>query len=147
MYFDDEMQIYNPNADCYMNYSELNEPIYLDQDKDVGFSVPEDNEAFDYFKSRPSIKKPIGERISVINENKSKCLWKMILHCNYDQSLEKKNIISHDIVYFEHTRNGGLISSTLADPKSYLKEFNSGASLSYECFWELTPKVASEFGP
>lgn len=55
----------------------------------------------------------------------------MILHCTYHQSLEKKNIISHDIVYFEHTKKGGLISSTLSDRQSYLKEFESGASISY----------------
>ena len=49
-------------------------------------------------------------------------------------------IKSHDIVYIEHTKNQGYISSTLAEPVvNYLKE-TKDTTLSYECLWELIPK-------
>ena len=62
----------------------------------------------------------------MINENKPKCLWKFIQHCRYEDSLKKDKIKSHDIVFFQHTKNKGLVASTLAQQQYYLKEI-SGA--------------------
>ena len=61
----------------------------------------------------------------------------------------KDKIKSHDIVYFQHTKNQGLIASTLAQQRYYLKELkeDSDQGVSYECFWELIPKEGNEFGP
>jgi hypothetical protein len=70
------------------------------------------------------IKKPNEKRISIINENKSKCLWKFIEHCTYEQYVNKEKIKSHDIVYFEHTKLKGCISSSLNGEQYYLKETN-----------------------
>jgi len=52
-------------------------------------------------------------------------------------------------VYFQHTKNKGLIASTLAQQKYYLKELKESTeqSVSYECFWELIPKTGNELGP
>lgn len=66
-------------------------------------------------------------------------MWKFIQHCSFDQFTSKSKIKSHDVVYFKHTKEGGLVSSTLSKPAQYyLKE--SGKGLYYECFWELIPK-------
>lgn len=83
----------------------------------------------------------------MINENKSKCLWKFIQHCSYEEYNEKQSIKPHDIVYFMHTKEKGLVSSTLDMPiKNYLKEHNKKI-VSYDCFWELIPKPNDdEFG-
>ena len=91
----------------------------------------------------------MSKRINVINENKSKCLWKFIQHCRFEDSKTKKKIKSHDIVYFQHTKNKGLIASTLANQRYYLKEFKdkNDQTVSYECFWELIPKQGNYFGP
>ena len=62
------------------------------------------------------------KRTSIINENKSKCLWKFIQHCTGEQFDQKNKIKSHDIVYFEHTKNKGCISSSLKGDQYYLKE-------------------------
>lgn len=88
----------------------------------------------------------------MVNENRPKCLWKFILHCTYELSLRKDKIKSHEIVYFRHTRHGGLIASTLARQNYYLKEHTDIAQCgkcpeSSECFWELVPKKVNEFGP
>jgi hypothetical protein len=52
-------------------------------------------------------------------------------------------------VFFQHTKNKGLVASTLPDQKYYLKELQETNSEgpSYECFWELIPKEVNEFGP
>lgn len=53
---------------------------------------------------------------------------------------------SHDIVYFEHTKKKGCISSSLAGDKYYLKE-TIDQKQSFESFWELIPKDTNELGP
>lgn len=53
-----------------------------------------------YVEKRPLIKKPVEKRIAIINENKSKCYWKFILHTPYENFEQKSKIKSHDIVYF-----------------------------------------------
>lgn len=104
-----------------MNFSEFNIPIYLDIDEDLN-PVPPGHPFYSFAAERPSIKKPEDKRIPIVNENKSKCLWKFIQHCSYDEYNSKNKIKSHDIVYFKHTKAGGLVSSTLAKPtKYYLK--------------------------
>lgn len=97
-------------------------------------------------KNRPSIKQANEKRTSIINENKSKCLWKFIEHCKSDQYYNKSKVKSHDIVYFEHTKNKGCISSSLAGDKYYLKE-TFDQKQSFESFWELIPKDTNELGP
>ena len=63
--------------------------------------------------------------------------------------MKKDKIKSHDIVYFQHTKEKGLIASTLAQQKYYLKELrsNTDEGVSYQCFWELIPKEGNESGP
>jgi hypothetical protein len=60
-----------------MNFSDANNPIYLDIDFNLR-SVEPDHSFYEYSAQRPSIKKPEDVRISIVNENKSKCLWKFI---------------------------------------------------------------------
>ena len=78
--------------------------------------------AYDYKNVRPAIKMAKEKRTSIINENKSKCLWKLIQHCTGEKYDQKNKIKSHDIVYFEHTKNKGCISSSLKGDQYYLKE-------------------------
>ena len=148
IYYDDCLRIHHVGSDCYMNFPDTDVSIILDRPYDVAQFTPEDP-GFSYFENRPSIKKPVRPRINVINENKSKCLWKFIQHCRYEDSKKKDKIKSHDIVYFQHTKNQGLIASTLAQQRYYLKELkeDSDQGVSYECFWELIPKEGNEFGP
>ena len=40
------------------------------------------------------------------------------------ESLKKDKIKSHDIVFFQHTKNLGLVASTLAQQQYYLKEIS-----------------------
>jgi len=84
--------------------------------------LPEGDEGWEYVKNRPTIQKPEERRISIINENKSKCLWKFVQHCSFEQYENLEKIKSHDIVYFKHTRNEGCISSSLNGEQYYLKE-------------------------
>lgn len=121
-----------------MNFAETEQAIFLDTDLGLK-EVPQEHPFFEFSSIRPSIKKPINTRIPIVNENKDKCLWKFIQHCSYKEYTTTAKIKSHDIVYFKHTKKGGLVSSTLAKPtKYYLKE--NGSNLFYECFWELIPK-------
>lgn len=90
-------------------------------------------------QKRPSIKKPAAKRISIINENKSKCYWKFILHTTYENFEQKSKIKSHDIVYFEHTKKQGMISAALSTKDFYLKESDE-KQVYFECFWELIPQ-------
>ncbi len=60
-----------------MNFSDANNPIYLDIDFNLR-SVEPDHPFYEYSAQRPSIKKPEDVRISIVNENKSLCLWKFI---------------------------------------------------------------------
>lgn len=145
IYFDDELLIYHVSTDCFMNFAENDRPIYLDTPYPLS-PLPEADAGWDLVRSRPVIKKPNEKRISIINENKSKCLWKFIEHCTYEQYVNKEKIKSHDIVYFEHTKNKGCISSSLNGEQYYLKETNDQRQ-SFECFWELIPNEVNELGP
>lgn len=124
IYYDDCLRIYHPKTDCYMNFPDTEVSIIFDREYEVAQFEREDL-GYEFSQDRPSIKKPEGRRINVINENKPKCLWKFIQHCRYDDSLKKDKIKSHDIVYFQHTKEKGLIASTLAQKKYYLKELRS----------------------
>ena len=73
-------------------------------------------------------------------------MWKFIEHCTGAQYDDKKKIKSHDIVYFEHTRNKGCISSSLRGDKYFLKE-TVDKKPSFESYWELIPKDINELGP
>ena len=122
IYYDDPLQIYHPGSDCFTNFVEADTPIFLD-DYFSHQEIPENHEFKPFEKQRPYIKKPKNMRVPIINENKSKCLWKFIQHCTSDEYQEKEKIKSHDIVYFEHTKKKGLVSSTLSEPiQYYLKE-------------------------
>jgi len=103
-----------------MNFPDTEVSIIFDRPYEVAAFEKEDR-GYDLAKERPSIKKPVGRRINVINENKPKCLWKFIQHCRYEDSLKKDKIKSHDIVYFQHTKYKGLVASTLAQQQYYLK--------------------------
>ena len=83
--------------------------------------VKEKRQVFKYFQERPKIKKPIGVRIPIINEKNSKCLWKFIHHCSYNYYISKQQIKCHDIVYFQHISQKGLVASTLANKNYSLK--------------------------
>jgi len=105
-----------------MNFEEKNKEIYLDTKPTLN-PLPEDDVlSISYLKNRPAIKTPNDIRTAIINENKSKNLWKFIEHCKADQYDNKEKIKSHDIVYFEHTKNKGCISSSLDGNNYYLKE-------------------------
>ena len=109
-----------------MNFADKDDPIHLDADYNVE-EIPVDHLFNEYSNARPIIKKPAQNRIPIINENKSKCLWKFINHCSYEEFNSKNKIKSHDIVYFQHTKLGGLVSSTLSKPiRYYLKEGGKG---------------------
>lgn len=73
-------------------------------------------------------------------------MWKFIEHCTCEQYEQKNKIKSHDIVYFEHTKNKGCISSSLLGGRYYLKE-TVDSKPSFESFWELIPKDINEKGP
>ena len=131
-----------------MNFDEKEEPVALDIQEALQ-EIPESHPCRVFSDLRPSIKRPQNFRIAIINENKSKCLWKFIQHCTAEEYSNKEKIKSHDIVYFKHTKKDeeSLISTSISEPiKSYLKE-NPNSSLSYECFWELIPKEVNQFGP
>jgi len=99
IYYDDCLRIHHVESDCYMNFPNTDSSIIFDRPYDVAKFEKEDP-GYEYAENRPSIKKPVGRRINVINENKSKCLWKFIQHCRYADSNAKETIKSHDIVYF-----------------------------------------------
>jgi hypothetical protein len=123
-----------------MNFPDTEVSIIFDRPYEVA-KFDEADKGYQFAKDRPSIKKPVGRRINVINENKPKCLWKFIQHCRYEDTLKKDKIKSHDIVYFQHTKNFGLVASKLAQQQYYLKEVDGPDEVvSYECFWELIPK-------
>jgi hypothetical protein len=145
IYFDDALLIFHDGADCFMNFAENDTPIKLDKDFEIAQAEKGSIEET-YIQKRPFIKKPVETRISVINENKSKCYWKFILHTPYESFEQKGKIKSHDIVYFEHTKNKGLISSSLSGTDYYLKE-SPEHSLFFDCFWELIPQEVSELEP
>jgi hypothetical protein len=83
VYYDDCLQLYHVKSDCYVNFPpDTESPAFLDK----SFRLVEPGKkdpSHKYFQERPKIKKPNGVRISIINENKSKCLWKFISHCSY----------------------------------------------------------------
>ena len=62
--------------------------------------IPEDHSFKKFSSERPIIKKPVDTRIPIINESKSKCLWRLKQHCSYEEYQKKNLIKSHDIVYF-----------------------------------------------
>ena len=118
IFYDDPLQIFHVGSDCYTNFLESEDCIYLDSDE-RSVKLEEECDFKTFEKQRPLIKKPKNIRIPVINENKSKCLWKFIQHCSYNEYNEKNKIKSHDIVKFMHTKKKGLISSTLQSPNVY----------------------------
>jgi len=65
-----------------MNFPDTETSIIFDSPYEVA-TFQEGDEGYEYANCRPSIKKPKSRRINVINENKSKCLWKFIQHCRY----------------------------------------------------------------
>lgn len=71
-----------------MNFPDADTPIVLDEPYDV-IKFDEKDPGYTYAENRPNIKKPVKIRINVINENKSKCLWKFIQHCRYEDSMKK----------------------------------------------------------
>jgi hypothetical protein len=81
IFFDDELLIYHVSTDCFMNFADRSNIIYLDAPIADERSLGEGDNGWDYVKERPSIKRPNQTRSSIINENKSKCLWKFIQHC------------------------------------------------------------------
>jgi hypothetical protein len=68
-----------------MNFAENDTPVKLDIPFDVK-SAEKGSIEETYIQKRPFIKKPVDKRIAVINENKSKCYWKFILHNAYENS-------------------------------------------------------------
>lgn len=68
IYYNDALQIYHPGADCYMNFAETEDSIFLD--KDLGLKqIPIGHPFYEFSSNRPSIKKPINKRIPIVNEN------------------------------------------------------------------------------
>ena len=132
IYYDDCLRIYHVKSDCYMNFPDTEVSIILDRQYEVVKFEKEDC-GYQFEQNRPNIKKPKGRRINVINENKPKCLWKFIQHCRFEDTSKRDKIKSHDIVYFQHTKQKGLIASTLAQQKYYLKEIkvSSEETVSY----------------
>ena len=65
-----------------MNFPDTEVSIIFDRPYDVA-TFQEGDIGYEFAKDRPNIKKPVGRRINVINENKPKCLWKFIQHCRY----------------------------------------------------------------
>jgi hypothetical protein len=139
IFFDDELLIYHVSTDCFMNFVYNNSMIYLDSPISEERETKEGEPGWEYVKNRPSIKLANEKRTSIINENKSKCLWKFIEHCKSDQYTNKQKIKSHDIVYFEHTKKKGCISSSLTGERYFLKE-TTDQKQSFESYWELIPK-------
>lgn len=76
IYFNDALQIYHPSSDSYMNFSQTDETIALDIQ--YGSEVYQAEKCAKFISQRPSIKTPNDIRQFIINENKSKCLWKFI---------------------------------------------------------------------
>ena len=122
IFFDDELLIYHMSTDCFMNFVLGDNVVYLDAPIPGEQPIEAGDVAYEYSRVRPAIKSANERRASIINENKSKCLWKFIEHCTAEQYDEKSKIKSHDIVYFEHTKNKGCISSSLSGDRYYLKE-------------------------
>jgi hypothetical protein len=85
IFFDDELLIYHMSTDCFMNFVLGDNVVYLDSPIKDERSIEEGDVAFDYSKVRPAIKSANERRTSIINENKSKCLWKFIQHCTAEQ--------------------------------------------------------------
>ena len=105
-----------------MNFVLGDNVSYLDNPIKDRREADERDIVYPYKNARPAIKMANEKRTSIINENKSKCLWKFIQHCTGEQFDQKNKIKSHDIVYFEHTKNKGCISSSLKGDQYYLKE-------------------------
>lgn len=91
MYLDDPLQIYHISTDCFMNFSESDTPVFLD--RNVGDPLKPD-------PNRPKIKTTMLPRSDVVNQNKYKCLWKLILYEDYDSCSQTELIKPHDLVYF-----------------------------------------------
>ena len=100
IFFDDELRIYHISTDCSMNFVLGDNVSYLDCPIKDEREIEPGDIAFEYRNVRPAIKMANEKRTSIINENKSKCLWKFIQHCTGEQFDQKNKIKSHDIVYF-----------------------------------------------
>ena len=66
IYYDDCLRIYHPKTDCYMNFPDTEVSIIFDRPYEVAKLEKEDR-GYDFAKDRPSIKKPVGRRINVID--------------------------------------------------------------------------------
>lgn len=82
VYYNDALQIYHPSSDSFMNFSQSGEMIPLDIK--YGSEVYQPQKCGRFIAQRPSIKTPNDVRAYIINENKSKCLWKFIEHCSFE---------------------------------------------------------------
>ena len=66
IYYDDCLRIHHLKTDCYMNFPDTDVSIIFDRPYEVAKLEPEDR-GYQFEKDRPSIKKPVGRRINVIN--------------------------------------------------------------------------------
>lgn len=79
VYLDDPLEIYHSSSDCYVNFNEGTDYVFLDKEFErLEFS--EEDQALAYLSVQPRIKIGFPKRINVVNQNKSKCLWRFILY-------------------------------------------------------------------
>jgi hypothetical protein len=123
VYLDDPLEIYHSSSDCYVNFNEGTDFVFLDKE----FEKPDfglDDPALNYLHVQPSIKIDFPKRINVVNQNKSKCLWRFILYEDYPSTEDVKTIKPHDIVYFQRTHKSGLLTSSLTGLEVTIKQNN-----------------------
>jgi hypothetical protein len=123
VYLDDPLQIYHSSSDCFVNFNDGSDYVFLDKE----FERPEFKEndpALTYISVHPIIRIGYPPRINVVNQNKSKCLWKFILYEDFPSTADTATIKPHDIVYFEHTQNNGLLTSSVITQDATIKENN-----------------------
>jgi hypothetical protein len=122
--------------------------VFLDKE----FGKPDFDErdpAITYTSIHPKIKIGYPSRINVVNQNKSKCLWKFVLYEDFLSTADTALIKPHDIVYFEHTQNNGLLTSSVTTLEATIKENKKCKEdiTFYDSLWEMIPQETNEIGP
>ena len=113
------MQIHHSKSDCYVNFDDTGKEVFIDIDvKLIEFKV---TDIAQKYINLPTIKKSKVKRVEVVNQNKSKTLWKILKHEDYESTKINDQIKDRDIVYFEHTKQKGLLCSSLKTYKTFLK--------------------------
>lgn len=149
MYLDDPLEIYHNSSDCYVNFNDGTDYVFLDKDFPQLEEYGEEDPAVSYLAEQPLIKIASPKRINVVNQNKSKCLWRFILYEDYAGTEDLATIKPHDIVFFEHTNRRGLLTSSLIRLEVTIKENNQCKDdiTFYDSLWEMIPSETNETGP